>query len=1024
MILRDFTCPGMIAVSLLAALPVAAYEVATHRHMTEQAFQRATHLQQRLQDDLGISPDAMLRGAAGGRMDVRGWLMHGAEDEDDFPRFVNHFVDPVKYPGRNSGLSHLCAAVLQPVPSPDWALSQTREEPQQRFAWIDARQHFLLSLTAHSPRARDEELAATFDTLGHVVHLVQDAAQPQHVRDDAHGGAPCGARSLYESWINGDHRLRNYAGYPAPAFPSPRDFVFRGDGRGLSEFTNRNFISENTNFSRLVTGAHHPRYLRPALSLGIVTDVSLRDLPGMSDDALDGLVTFFGNVVDDGVTGTADVNAYMTTYSLFDNSLKKKEKDPIFGYNRFNIEAAAEFLLPRATAYSAGLLDYFFRGSLDVGIDETDPPTVMTTNASVEPLTGGTFAIYSETASGARTKIAETIADRTVPAGESLPDVPIANDDNARFIAVYQGGLGEETPSSGTPGAVIGKVFSPLRVEEIFAGPERWAIRTPKGVFQLPLSVAEWEDVTWGDGRSLIVARQPYSADAGHPAVVVVHDVARQPGSADFVVSGEAATLTLTERRRATLPLATAPRVTTINFSQTVSYRQQMGRYTSITRSSWKPQPPFRELDGVYTADSKDVTAPVFEILHEQTVPFSATIPIVLDADHNVDVGAVLDPYYWWFTDITADRDGRLLGLAVVWVTDPPGTPVAIPVFRLDDRGVKAAAGFNRIVRPHFPDELFPLLWALVDLETGVVVASTAQETIDVSHALVQEDVPSAFHPLCFSCFGLYHRAISVVSGGPSPFSSETFSYASTAPRRTSTGTLAQIAVASGVQGLTIHGSVQPRLREALEATGLFDLAVGTVEESRGAINFDCAILAGCADSDHAAVGILQTRTSLLRPPVTFPSARRGRPAPDGERLVLLGDAFPITGGLPTGHLVTWDESLNKAGVRLQVAQGFHDLSDATGTTAVVWSHPFPTGTPGTYVVALDDSSTPPFFPFTDLRFGFTLLEPSYLYSTSDMKFYRLTPPLQATRLPASLAPVTDAAASNPIGDYHIVRVR
>jgi hypothetical protein len=49
------------------------------------------------------------------------------------------------------------------------------------------------------------------------------------------------------------------------------------------------------------------------------------------------------------------------------------------------------------------------------------------------------------------------------------------------------------------------------------------------------------------------------------------------------------------------------------------------------------------------------------------------------------------------------------------------------------------------------------------------------------------------------------------------------------------------------------------------------------------------------------------------------------------------------------------------------------------------------------------------------------LLEPSYLYNTQDLKFYRKEPPLQRTALPARLAPL--ASGGNPVGSYHTLRV-
>ncbi|MCP4697707.1 MAG: hypothetical protein GY862_12775, partial [Gammaproteobacteria bacterium] len=76
-----------------------------------------------------------------------------------------------------------------------------------------------------------------------------------------------------------------------------------------------------------------------------------------------------------------DKNKKTSTYSIFSADLKGYhlcydpsmpwQQPPIpptcgaaYTLNRFNFEAAHKFLIPRATAYSAGLIDYFFRGQL------------------------------------------------------------------------------------------------------------------------------------------------------------------------------------------------------------------------------------------------------------------------------------------------------------------------------------------------------------------------------------------------------------------------------------------------------------------------------------------------------------------------------------------------------------------------------------------------------------------------------------------------------------------------------------
>jgi len=111
-------------------------------------------------------------------------------------------------------------------------------------------------------------------------------------------------------------------------------------------------------------------------------------------------------------------------------------------------------LLPRATGYSAGLLDYFFRGKLEAEfVDEG----LNITNKSEETMHDGHFELYYDNADGERKNI-------SIPSGAVVtaldPDAdqtitfnpPSDFGEDKHYILVYTGGLGNETY------AVVGKV--------------------------------------------------------------------------------------------------------------------------------------------------------------------------------------------------------------------------------------------------------------------------------------------------------------------------------------------------------------------------------------------------------------------------------------------------------------------------------------------------------------------------------------------------------------------------------------
>jgi hypothetical protein len=60
----------------------------------------------------------------------------------------------------------------------------------------------------------------------------------------------------------------------------------------------------------------------------------------------------------------------MTTYGLWDQFLLAQSSSPRYSLNRLNYDAMADLLLPRAVAYSAGLINFFFRGRIDIALPD------------------------------------------------------------------------------------------------------------------------------------------------------------------------------------------------------------------------------------------------------------------------------------------------------------------------------------------------------------------------------------------------------------------------------------------------------------------------------------------------------------------------------------------------------------------------------------------------------------------------------------------------------------------------------
>ncbi len=105
-----------------------------------------------------------------------------------------------------------------------------------------------------------------------------------------------------------------------------------------------------------------------------------------------------------------------------------------------------EKLIPKAVEYSAGLLDYFLRGTMKVGLNldtNVGPYLVTNINTSSQDFYGGMFYLFAE-ANGVRFPIqSNDWAGNTLPSGSTMTmTFPGPPPDGARFYSVYQGTIG------------------------------------------------------------------------------------------------------------------------------------------------------------------------------------------------------------------------------------------------------------------------------------------------------------------------------------------------------------------------------------------------------------------------------------------------------------------------------------------------------------------------------------------------------------------------------------------------------
>ena len=337
-------------------------------------------------------------------------------------RPLHHFFDPFYNRALTStGLFILDSDIHK---NPDWAIGSrdSFNAPNNReigrrnhFSIFDAREAMFRALTlkrlnqdgsfsdvdstadsAARYLLRKAYWATTFRALGDVLHLVQDMAQPQHTRNEPHSGMGCltqtafclgGHASIYERYINarilGTKKFTlvkpfnapieispaalDFGTYPLPSFAKYGDYwstspgIASLSGQGMADYSNRGFFTAKYNFG-------NSEFPQPSSVAGytMVPQPPVRwDGSGISNGAP---VYFYRATVRDTLTGQDATNVALTSYSVWDQFMQSRSLSPSFSLNRQNYDAMADLLIPRAVAYSAGLINFFFRGRIEISL--------------------------------------------------------------------------------------------------------------------------------------------------------------------------------------------------------------------------------------------------------------------------------------------------------------------------------------------------------------------------------------------------------------------------------------------------------------------------------------------------------------------------------------------------------------------------------------------------------------------------------------------------------------------------------
>ncbi|OGP11990.1 MAG: hypothetical protein A3G39_07010 [Deltaproteobacteria bacterium RIFCSPLOWO2_12_FULL_43_16] len=305
------------------------------------------------------------------------WVQFGGEFEDipawylQYIRSLNHFHNPITEEGfkGNCLQSSLC------VSSTVWALMPlgTQSSLTGNYSWYDVRAYYYTALTgkdysgniiAADKTQRDAYFAQTFRGLGQLMHLIQDASVPSHTRNDFHfiknyedyaksfverfGVSTPNNADFYNGTISAITSFIDTNQYTGS---NPVDVI--GNTIGLSEYTNANFFSEDTIFS----------FSFPYPSWSNVVEYPQDMGNGKKRTYLKKLGQ--GEVVGD-KTGYGEHIEHLAAGRWFYKYLPEFIKGSGLTLDDNVYNNYASLLLPRAVGYSAGFLNYFFRGNFKI----------------------------------------------------------------------------------------------------------------------------------------------------------------------------------------------------------------------------------------------------------------------------------------------------------------------------------------------------------------------------------------------------------------------------------------------------------------------------------------------------------------------------------------------------------------------------------------------------------------------------------------------------------------------------------
>ncbi|WP_454062958.1 hypothetical protein [Candidatus Nitrospira salsa] len=357
----------VIAGNMWFESPASGWERNTHRELTEKAIESVVpSLNTYLTDNLGLEGGI---NASFDGMTATQWMIEGSDLEDgeggSITRPLNHFHESIQ----NKGLE---IPVLGGISSIHWSLQAVGvQDGEDSYSWNDAREYYYKALTSKTKAERDWNWAKMFRALGQVMHLLQDSANPSHVRNDPHPfdeglhdymASRRVAFYLGNGIVRPDVSMLEQAGavrsepfsnlFDRNVYLGNNPVATLGTNIGITEIASANFFSDDT-----IPG-------QGGLFSTTIAYPSVTELVAASQSSPYLTLPRLGSAVFPGaraakLTGGQAAAKFVFVNEQLDLLSQLQLDDAVY-------DAQAHHLIPRAVGYSAAVLDYFFRGELDI----------------------------------------------------------------------------------------------------------------------------------------------------------------------------------------------------------------------------------------------------------------------------------------------------------------------------------------------------------------------------------------------------------------------------------------------------------------------------------------------------------------------------------------------------------------------------------------------------------------------------------------------------------------------------------